>query len=226
MSRTAPVCTSRPPRGRSTRGERLADRRGDGGAGARPRPRKLGYSRRPARLGAEAGGDADDRRSSSPTSTTPTTRGLIRGIARVLEDDEFVPVVAETGESRGAVRAGARPLRPAAGRRADHLGGAPRRGGDLCPQLADGCRWCWPAAPAGDRLQRGDPRRRAGGAFAAEHLASLGHGRVAQLAGPADIDAFIRRAQAFTRAVSAGGMKEIRPSAATAPRRPSSKGDG
>jgi LacI family transcriptional regulator len=48
-----------------------------------------------------------------------------------------------------------------------------------------------------------------GGSLAAEHLLSLGHRRLAQLAGPADIDPFVRRTRGFSATVATGGGREI-----------------
>jgi LacI family transcriptional regulator len=49
----------------------------------------------------------------------------------------------------------------------------------------------------------------AGGRLAAQHLLSLGHQRVAQLRGPADVSSFVDRTWGFSEAVAAGGAREI-----------------
>jgi LacI family transcriptional regulator len=144
----------------------------------------------------------------------PYNARVIRGIARVLEADEFVPLVAETGESRARFE-----------RLLDHFG---RRRVDALITSAvrlDGAEIL--ARKVGDELPvvlagRGLPDTDyntvrhddvAGGTLAAEHLASLGHRRVAQLTGPDDIDVFIRRAQAFSEVAATEGMEEVQPSA-------------
>jgi LacI family transcriptional regulator len=144
----------------------------------------------------------------------PYNARVIRGIARVLEADEFVPLVAETGESRARFE-----------RLLDHFG---RRRVDALITSAvrlDGAEIL--ARKLGDELPivlagRGLPDTDyntvrhddvVGGTLAAEHLASLGHRRVAQLTGPADIDVFIRRATSFGEVAAAEGMEEILPSA-------------
>lgn len=50
-----------------------------------------------------------------------------------------------------------------------------------------------------------------GGRLAAEHLLSLGHTRLAQMAGPADISSFERRSAGFKAAVDAAGAELIDP---------------
>jgi LacI family transcriptional regulator len=141
----------------------------------------------------------------------PYSVGLIRGITRVLEADDFVPLVAETAESRERFE---RLLRHLVGRRVDAVitAAVHSDSGELLARvLGDEV----PVVLAG----RGLPGGRygsvlhddvAGGALAAEHLLALGHRRVAQLAGPTDIDTFVRRAEGFSAAVAAGGGEEIR----------------
>jgi LacI family transcriptional regulator len=127
----------------------------------------------------------------------------------VLEADDFVPLVAETGDSRERFE---RLLSHLMQRRVDavitsavHLDGAEMLGrllGDVPVVLAVR------GLPHTDyNTVRHDDVT--GGALAAGHLASLGHRRVGQLAGPIDIDAFIRRADGFSAAVAAAGLEEI-----------------
>jgi LacI family transcriptional regulator len=139
----------------------------------------------------------------------PYSVGLIRGITRVLEADDFVPLVAETAESRERFE---RLLRHLVGRRVDavitaavHLDGE-----EMLARLLGEV----PVVLAG----RGLPGSRhgavlhddvTGGSLAAEHLLSLGHRRLAQLAGPADIDPFVRRTRGFSATVATGGGREI-----------------
>ncbi len=141
----------------------------------------------------------------------PYNARVIRGISRVLEDDDFVPLVAETGESRERFE-----------RLLDHFG---RRRVDALITSAvrnDGAEIL--ARKLGDEVPvvlavRGLPDTdfntvrhddEAGSTLAADHLASLGHRRVAQLPGPADIDAFNRRAGAFSAAAVTAGMEEVK----------------
>ncbi len=139
---------------------------------------------------------------------------VIRGIARVLESEDFVPLVAETGDNRERFE---RLLEHLVGRRVDavitsavHLDGAEvlsRLAGDDVPVVLAGRGL--PDAEYDSVLHDDE----AGGALAGEHLVSLGHRRVAQLAGPLDIDAFIRRAESFSATVRAAGCDEVTPPA-------------
>jgi LacI family transcriptional regulator len=147
----------------------------------------------------------------------PYNARVIRGIARVLEADDFVPLVAESGESRERLE---RLLDHLVGRRVDavitsavHLDGA-----EVLSRLRDDEV---PVVLAGRGLPGNDYDSVlhddvTGAALAARHLASLGHRRVAQLVGPPDIDTFIRRAEGFGQAAAAAGCEEI-----TAPAPPS-----
>lgn len=144
----------------------------------------------------------------------PYNAPVIRGIARVLEADEFVPLVAETGESRARFE---RLLDHFSRRRVDALITSAVRldGAEILDRKLGGEL---PVVLAGRGLPDTDHNTVrhddvAGGTLAAEHLASLGHLRVAQLTGPADIDVFLRRAQAFSEVAAAAGMEEIQPSA-------------
>ena len=139
---------------------------------------------------------------------------VIRGIARVLESEDFVPLVAETGDNRERFE---RLLEHLVGRRVDavitsavHLDGEEvlaRLAGDDVPVVLAGR-----GLPGSeyDAVLHDDV---AGGALAGAHLASFGHRRVAQLAGPDDIDTFIRRAESFSAAVREAGCEEVTPPA-------------
>jgi LacI family transcriptional regulator len=141
----------------------------------------------------------------------PYNVGVIRGITRVLEADGFVPLVAETGESRERFE---RLLRHLVGRRVDAVITAAVHldGGELLGRLL---RDEVPVVLAGRGL-RDNPYSSVlhddvgGGSMAGEHLLSLGHRRVAQLAGPDDIAPFLRRSEGFSAAVAAVGIEEIR----------------
>lgn len=140
----------------------------------------------------------------------PFNTGVIRGISRVLEADEFVPLVAETGDNRERFEL---LLDHLVGRRVDAVitSAVHLDGGEVLGRLDEAGV---PVVLAGRGLPGTDHNSVlhddvAGGALAARHLASLGHQRLAQLSGPADIDTFIRRAEGFSDAVSAAGIEEI-----------------
>jgi LacI family transcriptional regulator len=140
----------------------------------------------------------------------PYNARVIRGIARVLEADDFVPLVAESGDNRERFE---RLLDHLVGRRVDavitsavHLDGA-----EVLSRLRDDGV---PVVLASRGLPGTDYDSVlhddvTGGALAARHLASLGHRRLAQLVGPLDIDTFIRRAEGFSGAAAAAGCEEI-----------------
>jgi LacI family transcriptional regulator len=140
----------------------------------------------------------------------PYNVGVIRGATRVLEADEFVPLVAETAESEERFE---RLLRHLVGRRVDAVitSAVHVDAGEMLARLLDDV----PVVLAGRGLPGSDHNAVlhddvSGAAFAAEHLLSLGHRRIAQLAGPADIDVFARRAEGFSAAIGAGGGREVR----------------
>jgi LacI family transcriptional regulator len=140
----------------------------------------------------------------------PFNTPVIRGITRVLEADDFVPLVAESYDNRERFE---RLLQHFVGRRVDavitsavHLDGEEvlqRLLGDEVPVVLAGRSL---PGTGHDSVLHDDVT---GGALAARHLLSLGHRRLGQIAGPADIDTFIRRAAGFSAAVGEAGVGEI-----------------
>jgi LacI family transcriptional regulator len=140
----------------------------------------------------------------------PHNAPVIRGIAGVLEAADFVPLVAETAESRDRFE---RLVTHLTQRRVDalitsavHLDGEEmlrRLLGDEVPVVL-----AIRSLPDTDfnAVVHDDAT---GGSLAAQHLVSLGHRKMAQLAGPADIDTFVRRSEGFSRAVAAAGREEV-----------------
>jgi LacI family transcriptional regulator, galactose operon repressor len=142
----------------------------------------------------------------------PLNARVIRGIARVLEADDFVPLVAETGESRERFE---KLLDHFGRRRVDAVISLAARL-DVAEILAQKIGDDVPIVLGGRGLPDSDYNTVrhddvAGATLAAEHLAALGHRRVAQINGPADIDAFLRRGAAFSAAVATAGMEEVEP---------------
>lgn len=147
----------------------------------------------------------------------PHNAPVIRGIARELESEDFVPLVAETAEDRSRFE---RLLSHLSRRRVDaiitsaaHLDGAELLDRVLGREI--------PVVLAIRSLPGTDYNvvvhdDRTGGSLAAQHLVSLGHRDLAQLVGPTDIDTFVKRAEGFSRAVSAAGREEIAVSGWTA----------
>jgi LacI family transcriptional regulator len=149
----------------------------------------------------------------------PYNAPLIRGIARELEQDDFVALVAETGESRERLE---RLLRHLMQRRVDAIITAATHLDDA--ELLD--RVLGEQVPVvlavrslpGSSYAAVVHDDRTGGSLAAGHLIGLGHKSLAQLRGPADVDTFARRAEGFRRAVEVARRDDVTiPDSAVAP---------
>ncbi len=140
----------------------------------------------------------------------PNTAPLLRGISNRLELAGLMPLIVETQKDPARLE---RILNHLLSRRVDaiivtaaRLGDAPtlrrirRRGIPivLAVQTVPGIRL---AAFTNDDIL--------GGSLAARHLLALGHRRVAQLRGPADIYSCLQRAQGFSRTIAAAGATEV-----------------
>jgi LacI family transcriptional regulator len=139
----------------------------------------------------------------------PYNAPLIRGISWTLEASGFIALVAETGESHERFE---RILFHLMQRRVDAIiTAAVRRDdrgliekviGEKIPVIL--VTRSFKDAPYPTVLHDDV----AGGALAAQHLIRLGHRRLAQLRGPADIDTFERRQEGFSKAVKAASLAE------------------
>lgn len=140
----------------------------------------------------------------------PNVALLLRGISNALEPAGLMPLIVETQNDAARLE---RILDHLLSRRVDaviitaaRLGDGPklrrirRRGIPvvLAVQTVPGIRL--PAFTHDDIL---------GGALAAQHLLALGHRRVAQLRGPADIYSCLQRAQGFSQTIAAAGATEV-----------------
>ena len=140
----------------------------------------------------------------------PNVAPLLRGISNRLEPAGLMPLIVETQNDPARLE---RILNHLLSRRVDavivtaaRLGDGPtlrriRRQGIpvvLAVQTVPGVRL--PAFTNDDIL---------GGALAAQHLLALGHRRVAQLRGPADIYSCLQRAQGFSQTIAAAGATEV-----------------
>jgi LacI family transcriptional regulator len=140
----------------------------------------------------------------------PYNAPLIRGIARELEQDNFVALVAETGESRERLE---RLLRHLMQRRVDAIITAATHLDDA--EMLD--RTVDDEVPVvlavrslpGSRYAAVVHDDRTGGALAAQHLIGLGHATLAQLRGPANVDTFVRRAEGFHHAVEVARRADV-----------------
>jgi LacI family transcriptional regulator len=140
----------------------------------------------------------------------PNVAPLLRGISNRLEPAGLMPLIVETQNDPARLE---RILNHVLSRRVDavivtaaRLGDGPtlrriRRQGIpvvLAVQTVPGVRL--PAFTNDDIL---------GGSLAAQHLLALGHRRVAQLRGPADIYSCLQRAQGFSQTIAAAGATEV-----------------
>ena len=140
----------------------------------------------------------------------PNVAPLLRGISDGLEPAGLMPLIVETQNDPARLE---RILDHLLSRRVDavivtaaRLGDGPklrriRRQGIpvvLAVQTVPGVRL--PAFTHDDVL---------GGSLAAQHLLTLGHRRVAQLRGPADIYSCLQRAHGFSQAIAAAGATEV-----------------
>jgi len=140
----------------------------------------------------------------------PNVAPLLRGISNRLEPAGLMPLIVETQNDPARLE---RILNHLLSRRVDavivtaaRLGDGPtlrrirRRGIPvvLAVQTVPGVRL--PAFTNDDIL---------GGSLAAQHLLALGHRRVAQLRGPADIYSCHQRAQGFSQTIAAAGATEV-----------------
>ncbi len=134
---------------------------------------------------------------------------IIHGLAGAIHAEGMMPVIAETQDDH--IRF-SQILDHMLGRRVDAVISVATRAGDRAI-LEDAARLVpvvIAARPlAHTTLPQVTQDDRKGGGLAAEHLADLGHRRVAQLRGPLDVENFARRAEGFSETVRRAGMTEI-----------------
>jgi LacI family transcriptional regulator len=140
----------------------------------------------------------------------PNIAPLLRGIANRLEPAGMMPLIVETQDDPERLE---RILDHLLSRRVDAIIVAAARLGDG-PMLRRIRRRGIPVVLAiqtvpGIRLPAFTHDDILGGSLAAQHLLALGHRRLAQLRGPADIYSCLQRAQGFSQAIAAAGATEI-----------------
>lgn len=136
-----------------------------------------------------------------PDLTNPINAMLLRGISDKLESEDYTSVIFETRDSEERLDQALEGLKD---RRVDGVVSTAARHGDG-RRLREFMRAGTPVVFAArdisgvqaTRVLADDFR---GGALAAEHLLSLGHRRIGQITGPADVAAFVER----TRGLRAG----------------------
>jgi len=140
----------------------------------------------------------------------PNVAQLLRGIANRLELAGLMPLIVETQNDPARLE---RILDHLLSRRVDAIIVTAARLGDG-PKLRRIWRQGIPVVLAvqtvpGIRLPAFTNDDILGGTLAAQHLLALGHRRVAQLRGPADIYSCFQRAQGFSQTIAAAGATEV-----------------
>jgi LacI family transcriptional regulator len=140
----------------------------------------------------------------------PNIGPLLRGISNRLEAAGLMPLIVETQNDPARLE---RIVSHLLSRRVDALILTAARLGDG-PKLRRIRRHGIPVVLAvqsvpGIRLPAFTNDDILGGSLAAQHLLALGHRRVAQLRGPADIYSCLQRAQGFSQTIAAAGATEV-----------------
>jgi len=145
-----------------------------------------------------------------PDLGNPLYAPFVRGVAHALDQHGYLPLVADTQDDHDRFR---RTLRHLWSRRVDAIITTAARTADrgAVRDLAD---QGVPVVLAvrtlpGSGLPTVDHDDTGGGALAAQHLLDLGHRRLVQLKGPADVTPFRHRGQGFSAAVAASGCEEV-----------------
>ncbi|MCW2910901.1 MAG: hypothetical protein JWL68_5690 [Actinomycetia bacterium] len=149
----------------------------------------------------------------------PFISPVLRGLANRLDEASLMPLITETQDDPARL---SRVLNHVLERRVDAVVvGAARLGN--APILMEIASRRVPLLLFDRNVpQTGLPScthdHRRGGTLAADHLLDLGHRRVAQLRGPADVSSFVDRGRGFSESVAAAGATETGlPSVASKP---------
>jgi LacI family transcriptional regulator, galactose operon repressor len=140
----------------------------------------------------------------------PFISPVLRGLANRLDEADLMPLITETQDDPARL---ARVLNHVLERRVDAVAvGAARLGN--APILMEVARRRVPLLLFDRNVpQTGLPScthdHRQGGTLAAAHLLDLGHRRVAQLRGPADVSSFVDRGRGFTETIATAAITEI-----------------
>lgn len=140
----------------------------------------------------------------------PFISPVLRGLSSRLDEGSLMPLIAETQDDPARL---ARVLNHVLERRVDAVVvGAARLGN--APILLEVAGRPVPLLLFDrDVPQTGLPScthdHRRGGTLAAGHLLELGHRRVAQLRGPADVSSFVDRGRGFAETIAAAGITEV-----------------
>lgn len=142
-----------------------------------------------------------------PDLINPVNAMLLRGISDKLESEGYTSVIFETQDSEPRLD---RALEGLKDRRVEGVVNTAARRGDgrrLRQFMRDGTPVVFASRDIdgvqATRVLADDFR---GGALAAEHLLSLGHRRIAQITGPADVAAFVERARGLRARLLEAGL--------------------
>ena len=142
-----------------------------------------------------------------PDLTNPINAMLLRGITDKLESEGYTPVIFETRDSESRLD---RALEGLKDRRVEGVVNTAARHGDrrrLREFMRDGTPVVFAARDiSGVRATRVLTDDFRGGALAAGHLLSLGHRRIGQITGPADVTAFVERARGMRSVLLEAGV--------------------
>lgn len=142
---------------------------------------------------------------------------LARGVAHALDRGGYMPMVADTQDDHERFR---RILQHLQGRRVDAVITTAARAGDTRSLLAFAASGVPVVLAVRTLHDSGLPAivhdDAGGGRIAAEHLLGLGHRRLAQVRGPADVEPFVLRARGFEEAVCRAGAELVCPVAEAA----------
>ena len=145
-----------------------------------------------------------------PDLGNPLYAPFVRGVAHALDEHGYLPLVADTQDDHLRFR---RTLRHLWSRRVDAIITTAARTSDrkAVSELADEGLPIVLAVRTlpGSGLPTVDHEDTDGGALAAQHLLDLGHRRLVQLKGPADVTPFLHRGQGFSAATAAAGCEEV-----------------
>jgi LacI family transcriptional regulator len=140
----------------------------------------------------------------------PFISPVLRGLANRLDEANLMLLITETQDNPAALE---RVLNHLVERRVDAVVVAAARLGNASI-LTDVARRQIPLLLVDrDVPQSGLPScthdHKLGGALAAQHLLDLGHRRIAQLRGPADVSSFVSRGFGFAETLAAAGVTEL-----------------
>jgi LacI family transcriptional regulator len=145
-----------------------------------------------------------------PDLGNPLYAPFVRGVAHALDDQGYLPLIADTQDDHERFR---RTLRHLRNRRVDAIitTAARLQDREVAREVADAGVPVILAVRTlpGSGLPTIEHDDVAGGRMAAEHLIELGHRRLVQLRGPLDVTPFLHRTRGFAAAACEAGVEEV-----------------